>query len=433
MSKRWPKNRPVIVSCASLTSYHPFAPQLVERTAPERKEVSQALRLPLGSRSIYRETPATSFVLGSADRLADTDIGVEPLTNINNKAFLLEITVPTPPLNLANIEKDAHLIDPAFLHSPQYEDATLNDALGQRVLVKIETANPIRSFKGRGADFLARSLDPKQEIVCASAGNFGQAMAYVGRSRRILVQVFVANDVNPAKAERMRSLGAKVTLCDGDFDVAKLNARQLAADHPECIFVEDGAEDAITEGAGTIGVELLTAGNIDTVVVPLGDGALITGVAAWIKDRSPGTQIIGVCPEATPAMLHAWRAARGMSPVPGAPEPSSAVRGGRSLAWADMNQLTHTIADGIEVRVPVQKSVEKMKNLVDEIVLVDDDALIEAMRLSTSALGLVLEPSGAAGLAAIRSHDLPGERLATILTGSNIRPQMLAKLVDSAR
>jgi threonine dehydratase len=98
-----------------------------------------------------------------------------------------------------------------------------------------------------------------------------------------------------------------------------------------------------------------------------------------------------------------------------------------------MNQLTHTIADGIEVRVPVQKSVENIKNLVDEIVLVDDDALIEAMRLSTSALGLVLEPSGAALLAAIRSHDLPGERLATILTGSNIRPQMLAKLVDSAR
>jgi hypothetical protein len=83
------EDRPVIVSCAPLTSYHPFAPQLVERTAPERKEVSRP-----------------------ADRLADTDIGVEPLTNINNKAFLLEITVPTPPLNLANIEKAAQLIDP---------------------------------------------------------------------------------------------------------------------------------------------------------------------------------------------------------------------------------------------------------------------------------------------------------------------------------
>ena len=96
-----------------------------------------------------------------------------------------------------------------------------------------------------------------------------------------------------------------------------------------------------------------------------------------------------------------------------------------------MNQPAHTIADGIEVRVPVQKAVEKMKNLV--IVLVNDDTLVEAMRLSASALGFVLEPSGAAGLAAIRHHELPGERLATIMTGSNIHPQMLAKLVDSVR
>ena len=338
-----------------------------------------------------------------------------------------ETAVPTHPVNLANIEKATRSIDPVFLHSPQYEDGTLNAALGRRVLIKVETANPIRSFKGRGADFFARSLDPGQKIVCASAGNFGQAMAYVGRSRGIPVEVFVARDVNPAKAERMRALGAKVTVCDGDFDVAKLNARQLAAGHPECIFVEDGAEDAITEGPGTIGVELLAAGAIDTVVVPLGDGALIAGIAAWIKDRSPGTQIIGVCPEATPAMLHAWRDARGM------PHNSPAARGGRSLAKTDVNQHTQTIADGIEVRVPVQKSVEKIKNLVDDIVVVNDGELIEAMRLSASALGLVLEPSGAAGLAAIRRYELPGERLATILTGSNIHPQMFAKLVDSAR
>ena len=335
-------------------------------------------------------------------------------------------------LNLANIEKAGQLIDPAFLHSPQYEDGTLNAALGQRVLVKVETANPIRSFKGRGADFFARSLHTGKRVVCASAGNFGQAMAYVGRSRRIPVQVFVARDVNPAKRERMRLLGATVTLCDGDFEVAKQNARRQAVDHPDCIFVEDGAEDAITEGAGTIGVELLAAGAIDTVVVPLGDGALITGMAAWIKDRSPGTRVIGVCPEAAPAMMHAWREARSMPQVPGLPHPSPAARGERSLGATDSRKAAHTIADGIEVHVPVQRAVEKMKNLVDDIVLVNDDALIEAMRLSASALGFVLEPAGAAGLAAIRRHELPGERLATVLTGSNIHPQMFARLVDSA-
>ena len=131
-------------------------------------------------------------------------------------------------------------------------------------------------------------------------------------------------------------------------------------------------------------------------------------------------------------MLHAWREARGMPHVPRLPHPSPASRGGRSLAATDRHQPAHTIADGIEVRVPVQKAVEKMKNLVDDIVLVNDDALIEAMRLSASALGFVLEPAGAAGLAAIRRHELPGERLATVLTGSNIQPRMLAGLVDSA-
>jgi len=351
--------------------------------------------------------------------------------NKHQRKGFSETTVPACPLNLTNIEKAAESIDPVFLHSPQYEDGALNAALGRRVVVKVETANPIRSFKGRGADLFARSLDPRQTIVCASAGNFGQAMAYTGRSRGIPVEVFVARDVNPVKAERMRALGAKVTVCDGDFDLAKRSAREMAADHPECIFVEDGTEDGISEGAGTIGVELLAAGTIDTVVVPLGDGALITGIAAWIKDRSPRTKIIGVCPEAAPAMLHAWREARGMAQLPSLPHTSRSSQEGRPLAELGSNQSAHTIADGIEVRVPVQASIEKMKNLVDEIVLVNDDALIEAMRLSASTLGLVLEPSGAAGLAAIRRHELPGERLATILTGSNIHPQMLAKLVDS--
>lgn len=321
--------------------------------------------------------------------------------------------VSTSPLNLAYIEKAARTIDPVFLHSPQYEDGTLNAALGRRVLLKVETANPIRSFKGRGADFFARSLDARQKIVCASAGNFGQAMAYAGRSQGIPVEVFVAHDVNPAKAERMRALGAKVTLCDGDFHRAKEEARRLAADNSDCIFVEDGAEDAISEGAGTIGIELLAGGAIDTVIVPLGDGALINGVAAWIKHHSRHTRIIGVCPEATPAMLHAWREARAMSALP-------VSHGG----------ATRTIADGIECRVPVKKSVAMMKDVVDDIALVSDDELIAAMRLAASTLGLVLEPSGAAGLAAIRRYELPGERLATILTGSNIHPQIFAKLVE---
>lgn len=101
-------------------------------------------------------------------------------------------------LNLANIERAASVIDPVFRNSPQFIDEQLCAVLGRRTIVKVETANPIRSFKGRGADFLIRGLDPKQKAVCASAGNFGQAMAYAGRHRGMAVEVLFQPTSIPA-------------------------------------------------------------------------------------------------------------------------------------------------------------------------------------------------------------------------------------------
>jgi len=313
--------------------------------------------------------------------------------------------MPTADLNLESIEKAARVIDPVFRNSPQFVDDSLSAALGRNLLLKIETVNPVRSFKGRGADFFMRSLHSQRSVVCASAGNFGQAMAYAGRSVGIPVEVFVPVDVNPIKLARIKSFGATVTVAGRDFEGAKENAR-AAARQTGRLFVEDGEEDAITEGAGTIGVELFASGPLDTIVVPVGDGALITGVATWIKAHSPRTRIVGVCAAGAPAMAESWRT-------------------GRVIA----TQSSETIADGMAVRVPVAKAVDRIGKLVDDMVLVDDAALIEAMRLVFSTLGLLLEPSGAAGLAAIRFHSLPGERIATILTGSNVHPGMLPELV----
>jgi threonine dehydratase len=311
----------------------------------------------------------------------------------------------TTDLSLENIERAASLIDPVFRDSPQFVDEELGQALGRRVMVKIETANPIRSFKGRGTDFLIRALNPKQKAVCASAGNFGQALAYAARSRGMAAEVFVAADANPAKVARIRAFGAAVTLGGHDFDAAKEGARAYAARHAECVFIEDGAEPSITEGAGTIGLELLKAGPLDAIIVPVGDGALITGIALWVKHHSPQTRIVGVCASGSPAMLHSWRAKR---PVP--------------------TETADTIADGIATRIPVPKAVERMQGLVDDMVLVDDSQLIAAMKLAASTLGLILEPSGAAGLAAIQAHSLAGEQLATVLTGGNIHPSLIASL-----
>lgn len=305
-------------------------------------------------------------------------------------------------ISLANIEKAANTIDPVFRDSPQYVDEQLCAALGRNTIVKVETANPIRSFKGRGADFLVSRLDRKRKIVCSSAGNFGQAMAFAGRKRGMAVEVFVSAAINPVKAARMRSFGATVTAVDGDEEVAKIRGKASAAADGRCIFIEDGEEPAITEGAGTIGIELLKAGSIDAIVVPVGDGALITGIAVWVKEHSPTTKMIGVCASGSPAMAQSWRAGRA---IPA--------------------EKAETIADGIAVRVPIEKSVKRMKEVVDEIVVVEDSQLLEAMRMAVSTLGLVLEPAGAAGLAAIRAHAIPGERLAAVLTGSNIRPELL--------
>jgi threonine dehydratase len=311
----------------------------------------------------------------------------------------------TTDLKLENIEEAARVIDLVFLNSPQFEDEQLCSALGRRVVVKVETANPIRSFKGRGASYLFRKLDPSKRVICASAGNFGQAVAYAGRSRGMGVEVFVPTDVNPIKVARMESFGAKVTISGADFDAAKQNARHEAAAKSDSVFVEDGEDPAISEGAGTIGRELLRMGKIDTFVIPLGDGALITGIGAWVKQHSPKSKILGVCPAGAPAMERSWRA-------------------GKVINMTDIS----TIADGISVGAPVARSLERMRSLVDDIVLVEDSQLIDAMRLAVSTLGIILEPSGAAGLAAIRAHDLPGDRVATVLTGGNLHPDLLAKL-----
>ncbi|MCC8247919.1 threonine ammonia-lyase [Saccharothrix luteola] len=298
-------------------------------------------------------------------------------------------------IDLDNIARAAETIDPVFRGTPQYVDEQLGTALGRRVLIKVETVNPLRSFKGRGADFMGATLPPGRPVVCASAGNFGQAVAYVGRNRGFPVEVFVSRAAVRDKVRRMKSLGASVIEVPGDFTAAKDAAR----DHAQrvgAIFVEDGRDVAITEGAGSIAVELLRACRFDTAVVPVGDGALITGMARWIKEHSPDTRVVGVCAEGAPALARAWA--------------------GRPVADTPID----TIADGIAVRVPVPAAIPRLRALVDDMLLVPDDAIRDAMALAQRTLGLVLEPAGAVGLAAIAVADLPGETIATVLTGGNV-------------
>lgn len=285
------------------------------------------------------------------------------------------------------------MIDPVFLGSPQFAVDGLSAELGRDVLVKVETLNPIGSFKGRGTGLLARTLDPALTWVCSTAGNFGQGLAYAGRACGAGVQVFAASGAPAAKVERMRALGARVEVSDA----AESAAREYAAAAAGRLLVVDGLEPAIAEGAGTIGVELDAAGPLDTVVVQLGDGALLAGVARWLKARRPGIRVVAVCASGAPAMAESLAAGRPVS-----------VRG------------AGTIATALAIVDPVPESLARVRALVDDVVLVDDPDMEAAMDAVARHLGLLVEPAGAAGVAALMRHGarIPGERTAVLLTGA---------------
>jgi threonine dehydratase len=311
-----------------------------------------------------------------------------------------------PRLSISRIEQASALIDRVFRNTPQFAPEGLGRQLGCRLVVKVETLNPIRSFKARGAQTLVSQLPGQPALVCVTAGNFGQGMAYAARARGLQLTVFTGINANVRKVERMRDFGAQVRQVEGDLDAIRGAAQAFAAESG-ALLIADGREPAITEGAGTIGLELLQwRESFDAVVVPLGDGALLGGIAACFKVRSPTTRMIGICPVGAPAMKESWRLRRVESRHP------------------------DTIADGIGIQTPFAESLATLVQLVDDILLVDDRTLVQAMRLAYRELGIVLEPAGAAGLAALLEHGdfFPGGRIATILTGGNPTDEQLRQI-----
>jgi threonine dehydratase len=309
-------------------------------------------------------------------------------------------------LSLDRIREAAAVIDPVFLDSPQFVAESLGRELGCRLVVKVETANPIRSFKGRGTELVTAALDGKPHVVCATAGNFGQGMAWSARKRGLPITVFAATTANPWKVERMRALGAEVRQVGDDFDAAHAAGREFAAAHG-ARMVEDGRDPEIAEGNGTIGVELLRWREpFDAIVAPLGDGALLAGIAHWVKAHSPSTRMIGVCAAGSPAMERSWRA----GVVCELPE-------------------AHTIADGIAVTSPWPEAVADITGTVDDVLLVEDDAIVRAIRRAHAELGIVLEPAGAAGLTAVLENPdrFRGALVGVVLSGGNPTPEQLAE------
>jgi threonine dehydratase len=304
-------------------------------------------------------------------------------------------------LDLARILLARTQIDPVFLDSPQYECQPLGETLGCRLVLKVETLNPVRSFKGRGTETVFARLEESRAVVCASAGNLGQALAFGGRTRGIPVTVVASSAANPLKIDRMKALGANVVLVDGEIEQALATAEQIST-ATGAFLVEDSKDIGTCEGAATIGVELSELpGELDSVLISLGAGAMASGVGFALKSLRKGTEVICVQPEKAPAMTLALRAGHPIEV--GAPQ---------------------TIADGVAGRYVIPEVLDDLTSVVDDAVLVVEDTIIEAMRLIHLHAGLVVEPAAALGVAAIlESRDrFAGQTVATILCGSNVTP-----------
>ncbi len=315
---------------------------------------------------------------------------------------------PIPELAETAIRAAHATIDPAFRDSPQYVHETLSGRLGVPVIVKVETVNPIRSFKGRGTWVVVHALaadgaiGPDRPIVCASAGNFGQGVAYAARALGLPSIVFASRRANRAKIARMRALGAEVIEIGEDFDDAREGAEAHAAGHSAHLLV-DGEDARISTGAATLALEITDAvanGSLPApavVSVPVGNGALINGVGAWLRSAAPDCHVVGVQAEGAAAMTLSWRAGRAID-----------------------TPTVSTYADGIASRVAIPAAVELMAGRVDDMRVVPEDALHEAQAELTAELGITVEGAAAASWAGLLAGPQPAGPAVVIITGSNI-------------
>ena len=312
-----------------------------------------------------------------------------------------------PELESETIRAAHAAIDPRFTGSPQFVHDGLSARLGVPVIVKVETVNPIRSFKGRGTWIAVRalagegSIGPKRPVVCVSAGNFGQGVAYAARALGAPAVVFCSTRANRAKVARMRALGATVIEAGEDFDDARGASERYAAANGATLLV-DGEDPRISTGAATLALEVTDAAGAGALPmpvvasVPVGNGALINGVGSWLREAAPGCRVVGIQAEAAPAMTLSWRAGHPVDTATAA-----------------------TYADGIASRIAIPAAVALLEGRVDEMRTVSESALQDAQRDLTEELGITVEGAAAASWAGLLAGERPDGPALLIVTGSN--------------
>jgi threonine dehydratase len=305
----------------------------------------------------------------------------------------------------------AQLPPTPLLHHP-----LLDAQVGCQAWVKLENAQDAGSFKIRGAiNLLARmpAEDRARGLVTATRGNHGHAVAWAARMHGVCCTVFVPRGNSPEKNEAMIALGAQVIETGHDFDAAMIAAEEHAA-RTGARLVHTARDPDMIAGSGTLALEMLAQAPeaFDAVFVPVGAGGVAAAVARVFKAESPATRVIGVCAENAPAMHHAWHT--------GENHPFAAV---------------DTLADGLAVRVPVQATLAVLRHQLDDLILVSEREIQEAIVAYAWTLHQMAEGAAAAALAGAMRYcaEQPCARIGVVLTGGNIDAETLMRALAAER
>ena len=293
-----------------------------------------------------------------------------------------------------------------LIHSPTFSDLTNSE-----VYLKAEFRQKTGSFKIRGAYYKIKSLseeEKKSGVVAASAGNHAQGVALASALENISCTIVMPKNASPAKVAATKGYGANVILEGINYDESYSKAKKIAKETGATI-IQAFDDPQIIAAQGVIGLEILEdLPDVEEIYLPIGGGGLAAGTVLAIKEKNPNVRVIGVQSKSFPSMYE------------------SVKQNERTLTGGD-----RTIADGISVKMPGEITFDIIKNMIDEIVLVDDEEITKAMFLLMERMKFVVEPAGAVGLAyLISKKPSPGKKVVAVLAGGNVDMYLLGQIVD---
>ncbi len=309
---------------------------------------------------------------------------------------------------LADVEAARDRIRPYLPATPLRNYPSLDRLTGAEVWVKHDNLLPTGAFKVRGGVNLIAQMDAATRargVIAASTGNHGQSVALASRLFGVRATVVAPEGANPVKVEAMRDFGAEVVLQGRDFDEAREHCERLAAQHGYR-YIHSGDEPHLIAGVGTHTLEVLEERpDIDAVIVPIGGGSGAAGACIVAKAKRTGIEVIGAQSAQAPTAHDSWRE--------------------RKL----VERPNTTVAEGLSTRTAFELPQRILRELLDDFVLMSDESILDAVGIMIEKTRTLVEPAGAAALAALLSPQLRdrlhGKRVALICSGANISPAQL--------